>query len=78
MNIKITASNAIELDQFIPVDGAWSIEDKQDSDSITDVKESIENWMDAIYPIEISVYRADGRQITCELPWEGTFIAIRK
>ena len=39
MNIKITASNAIELDQFIPVDGAWSIEDKQDSDSIIDVKE---------------------------------------
>jgi hypothetical protein len=78
MNITIKAKNAVELEDFIPVSGTWSIEDEQDKDSIYDVEESIVNWMDTSYPIDVMVFHADGRKINGDLPSEGTFLTIRK
>lgn len=78
MNITIKAKNAVELEDFVPVTGTWSIQDKQDEDSIYDVEESIVNWMDSSYSIDVMVFHADGREISGDLPWEGTFLVIRK
>jgi len=78
MNITIKAKNAIELEDFVPVTGTWSIQDKQDEDSIYDVEESIVYWMDASYAIDVMIFQVDGRKINGDLPWEGTFLAIRK
>jgi hypothetical protein len=78
MNISIKAKNAIELEDFIPVSGTWLIEDKKDEDSIYDVEESIVNWMDSNYSIDVMVFHADGTKINGDLPWGGTFLAIRK
>jgi hypothetical protein len=78
MDIIISAVNANELDEFIPVSGKWHVKDKSDADCIFDVEQSIVNWMNAPYSIKVSVFHADGRQINCELPWQGTFLATRK
>jgi len=78
MNITIKAKNAVELEDFVPVTGTWIITDKQDEDSIYDVEESIVNWMDSSYSIDVMVFHADGREISGDLPWEGTFLVIRK
>lgn len=78
MNISIKAKNAIELEDFVPVSGTWRIEDKQDKDSIHDVEESVINWMDSSYSIDVMVFHVDGRKINGDLPSEGTFLAIRK
>jgi len=78
MNITIKAKNAVELDEFIPVTGKWSITDKQEKDSIYDVEESIVNWMDSNYSIDVMVFHVDGTKINGDLPWEGTFLAVRK
>jgi hypothetical protein len=40
MNIAIKADNAVELDQFIPVSGNWSIDGKTDNDTIQDVQQT--------------------------------------
>ena len=78
MNISIKAKNAIELEDFVPVSGTWRIEDKQDEDSVYDVEESVINWMDSNYSIDVMVFHVDGRKINGDLPSEGTFLAIRK
>jgi hypothetical protein len=78
MNITIKAKNAVELDEFIPVTGKWSIIDKQEKDSIYDVEASIVNWMGASYAIDVMIFQVDGRKINGDLPWEGTFLAVRK
>ena len=78
MNITIKAKNAVELEDFVPVTGTWIITDKQDEDSIYDVEESIVNWMDSSYSIDVMVFHADGREISGDLPWVGTFLVIRK
>jgi len=78
MNITIKAKNAVELEDFVPVTGTWIIKDKQDEDSIYDVEASIVNWMDSSYSIDVMVFHADGREISGDLPWEGTFLVIRK
>jgi hypothetical protein len=78
MNITIKAKNAVELEDFIPVTGTWSITDKQDEDSIYDVEASIVNWMDSSYSIDVKVFHVDGREISGDLPWEGTFLVNRK
>lgn len=78
MNITIKAKNAVELDEFISVTGKWSITDKQEKDSITDVEASIVNWMDVSYAIDVMIFQADGKKINGDLPWEGTFLAVRK
>jgi len=78
MNITIKAKNAVELEDFVPVTGTWIITDKQDEDSIYDVEASIVNWMDSSYSIDVMVFHADGREISGDLPWEGTFLVIRK
>ena len=78
MNITIKAKNAVELEDFIPVTGTWSITDKQDEDSIYDVEASIVNWMDSSYSIDVMVFHVDGREISGDLPWEGTFLVNRK
>jgi len=78
MNITIKAKNAVELEDFVPVTGTWNITDKQDEDSIYDVEASIVNWMDSSYSIDVMVFHADGREISGDLPWEGTFLVIRK
>jgi len=78
MNITIKAKNAVELEDFVPVTGTWNITDKQDEDSIYDVQESIVNWMDTSYSIDVMVFHADGREISGDLPWEGTFLVNRK
>ena len=78
MNITIKEKNAVELEDFVPVSGTWSITHKQDEDSVYDVLESIVNWMDTSYAIDVRVFHADGRKINDDLPWEGTFLAVRK
>jgi len=78
MNITIKAKNAVELEDFVPVTGTWNITDKQDEDSIYDVQESIVNWMDTSYSIDVMVFHADGREISGDLPWEGTFLVNRR
>jgi len=47
MNITIKAKNIVDLHCFIPVQGTWVIEDKQDKDSINNVEESIVNWINS-------------------------------
>lgn len=78
MNIAIKADNAVELDQFIPVSGNWSIDGKTDNDTIQDVQQSIVNWMNADYVIEVKIYHVNGKSIVGDLPNEGTFVALRK
>ena len=78
MNITIKAKNAVELEDFVPVSGTWSITHKQDEDSVYDVEESVINWMDSNYSIDVMVFHVDGRKINGDLPSEGTFLAIRK
>lgn len=78
MNITIKAKNAVELEDFVPVTGAWLITDKKDKDSINDVEESIINWINSSYLIDVMVFEADGTKINGDLPWCGSFLAIRK
>lgn len=69
--------NAENLDQFIPVEGQWSVDGDSGDRSWDDVAEAVRNWMDADYKIEVRLFHADGREITGELPAAGTFLATR-
>ena len=78
MTIIIKCRNIEKLEQHIPVKGTWIIEGDRDESSTSDVEEMIKNWINVNYPIEILVYREDGRKIRDELPCQGIFLAIRK
>lgn len=78
MKIIIKCSNIEKLEQHIPVEGTWYIENKEELVSIVYVEDMIKNWIDVNYSIEISVYREDGKKIRDELPCQGIFLAIRK
>jgi hypothetical protein len=79
MNITITAKNAEDLDKFTPVEGTWRIDglDRYDEHTVQDVEESIANWADAPYKIDVLVFGAGGRTITGDLPDHGIFLATR-
>jgi len=80
MNITITnVRNANELDGFNPVSGEWSLHcDRSEDRSEDGVAQSVRNYMDASYEIDVQVFHADGRAITGDLPANGTFVAIRR
>ena len=78
MDITIDAKNANELDSFIPVEGQWFIGGDHNENTVEDVIETVINWMDADYKIDVQVFHLDGRHITGDLPSEGTFLATRK
>ena len=79
MNITITnVKNANELDQFTPVEGEWFIEYPDHGEAREqDIVESVKNYMDADYPMNVQIFHANGRAITSELPANGTFLATR-
>lgn len=84
--------NAAQLDDYVPVTGRWIARHcaewnavrRPDSDcnkirpSGTSVVEAVGNWMDADFPIRVQLFHADGREITGDMPWEGTFVATRQ
>ena len=76
IEITITAKNADEFDDFVPVDGSFDILSCDEEIAVDDIRESIVNWMDADCDLEI--YHDDGRAITDNVPRSGTFIAIKK
>lgn len=79
MNITITAKNADDLDNFTPVEGTWKIDGftPEDENTVQDVEESVRNWADAPYKIDVLVFGEGGRAITGDLPDHGTFLATR-
>lgn len=80
MNMQITiheVKNANELDAFVPVEGRWRIDGSSDDRSPEGVEQSITNWMDASYPIRVSLFHANGHAITGDFPSEGSFLALR-
>lgn len=79
MNITITnVTNANQLDEFNPVSGEWSLHCDSDDRSREGVEQSVRNWMDASYPVDVEVFHADGRAIGGDLPSNGTFVAVRR
>lgn len=83
MNITITdiksPGNLTEdLSGFVPVEGRWIIGGDSESRSRDGVEQSVRNYMDVEYPIRVSVFHADGREIIGDLPSEGTFLAVRQ
>ena len=79
MNITIrNVDNADELDNFIPVSGRWFLDGDSEDRSIESLMEAVINWMDADYQIDVRVFHADGREVTSDIPSEGTFLATRK
>ena len=78
MQITIrNVKNANELTEFIPVSGEWFLDGDSEDRSIEGIEQSVRNYMDAEFPIRVSVFHADGRKITGDTPSEGTFIATR-
>ena len=79
-NMKITiqnVANASDLSKFDPVSGEWFLHIDSKDRSIESVIKAVTNWMDAGYQIDVRVFHADGREITSEIPSEGTFLATR-
>lgn len=79
-NMQITiknVKNANKLTEFIPVSGEWFLDGDSEDRSIEGIEQSVRNYMDAEFPIRVSVFRADGREITGDTPSEGTFLATR-
>lgn len=78
MNITITnVKNANELSGFVPVEGAWILDESSDDRDRDGIEQSVCNYMDADYAIKVTLYHSDGREITGDLPSEGVFLAIR-
>lgn len=78
MNITITnVKNANELDSFIPVEGEWFLDGSSEDRSREGVEQSVRNYMDADYAIEVQIFHADGRAIIGEIPASGKFLATR-
>jgi hypothetical protein len=78
MNITIhSVRNAIDLPERVPVDGKWTLHCLSDDRTREGVEDSVRNWMDADFEIRVSIYHADGREITGDMPAEGTFVATR-
>jgi hypothetical protein len=78
MNITIhSVRNASDLPEFVPVEGQWALHCLSEDRTRESVEESVRNWMDAEFPVRVSVYHADGREITGDMPSEGTFLATR-
>ena len=78
--MKITiqnVANASDLSKFDPVSGEWFLNIDSKDRSIESVIKAVTNWMDAGYQIDVRVFHADGREITSEIPSEGTFLATR-
>lgn len=79
MNIDIrNVRNANELDAFNVVSGEWELHCLSDDRSEAGVIESVRNYMDAVFPVEVRVFHADGRAITGDMPSHGTFVAVRE
>lgn len=79
MNITITnVKNANELDSFVPVEGQWFLDGDSEDLSFEGVEQSVRNYMDADYLIDVQVFHADGHAITGDMPGEGTFLATRR
>lgn len=77
MNTKIiTITNSVdELSTFAPVSGRWYL---SSSDRTWEEAEAaVRERLDAKFKIRVSLYHADGRAITSEIPSEGTFVAAR-
>lgn len=78
MNITITnVSNADELEQFTPVDGQWFLDGSSEDRSRDGIEQSVRNYMDADFEIDVNLFQMDGREITGDMPSEGAFIATR-
>lgn len=79
MNITISnVKNAIDLDQYLPVEGEWSLHCDSDDRSEEGIAQSVRNWMDAAYATDVTIYHLDGRAIQGDVPDRGTFLAIRR
>jgi len=79
MNITITnIDNASALDSFVPVAGEWILDGESESRERGDIEQSVRNYLDADYPIDVKIYDARGHEILDDMPVTGTFIAVRK
>lgn len=80
MNITINnIKNANELDAFVPVEGQWVFDGTSDEGLTTEaVEQSVRNYMDAAYPIDVQVFHGNGHAIVGDMPTSGTFVATRK
>ena len=80
LNIDIlNVRGADGLDEFTPVIGDWRVNHADDRDEITElaVEESVRNYMASEHPLTVQVFHPDGRAITSDCPWSGTFICSR-
>lgn len=78
MNITIiNVKNADELDSFVPVDGQWSADDYEGV-TMESVEQSVCNYMDVDYPLEVQVFHKNGHAITGDMPLDGAFLVTRK
>jgi hypothetical protein len=82
MDITILdVKNAMDLDGFTPVEGNWFIEADEDLPqygySLVDIEDSVRNYMDADFEIDVQIFTLDGRQINGDTPFHGSFLATR-
>lgn len=80
MNKNITISNvknSNEVADFQPVIGEWSLHCDSDDRSAELVKQSIRNYFDVDFKMEVEIYHANGFRINSDTPSEGRFVAIR-
>lgn len=79
-NMQITicnVKNANELDSFIPVEGQWEIDGLSEDRSRQGVEQSVRNWMDADYAVDVKLFHMNGHEILDDMPASGTFLATR-
>lgn len=81
MNMNITISNvqnADEIGKFTPVSGEWTLHCDSDDRSRDGVEQSVCNWIDVDFALDVEIFHADGRAITGDIPSNGTFVAVRR
>lgn len=81
MSMQITiknVKNASKLDDFEPVTGEWYLDGSSEDRSFSGVEQSVRNWMDSEHELTVGIFHMDGREITGDMPSEGTFLARRK
>ena len=79
-NTNITINNvrnANELNEFIPVEGQWHLDGFSEDRLRESVEQSVCNWLDAPYKIDVKVFTMNGHEIVNDLPAAGTFLATR-
>ena len=78
MNIAICATENSQLEDYVPFPGTWRLMDDRDKYNVFDIEQAIIQWLNVYYPVSVEIFDEGGRQINGDLPWEGTFLAVRE